>query len=252
MAKFWWETPNRNLTGSAEPVSNRDRLRRPHALTTYGYADRGSSCHLARGNMCHVTEQTQPQPLAERSPDELAAFLKARAIQTGIHYPIPTHRQPAVERFVAAPLPRTERLVEIGAADRQFAGAVAQIDVRKVAEASGVPPETITFSRTPTTPYRNSSIGRGSVQVSHSCSVMSRLPLRKGVHPGNTLRFQPRLEGFQVGANDGEVQQLIQALFLAHPVQPRRVIHECRIRQAVHHPWRSRHMQRSTTPQLRA
>jgi len=43
---------------------------------------------------------------------ELAAFLKERGIQTGIHYPIPTHRQPAVERFAPPPLPRTERLVE--------------------------------------------------------------------------------------------------------------------------------------------
>jgi dTDP-4-amino-4,6-dideoxygalactose transaminase len=43
---------------------------------------------------------------------ELAAFLKTRGIQTGIHYPVATHRQPAVERFVGAPLPATERLVD--------------------------------------------------------------------------------------------------------------------------------------------
>ena len=43
---------------------------------------------------------------------ELAAFLNERGIQTGIHYPIPTHRQPAVERFAPPPLPRTELLVE--------------------------------------------------------------------------------------------------------------------------------------------
>ena len=43
---------------------------------------------------------------------ELAAFLKEHGIQTGIHYPVPTHRQPAVERFASPPLPRTERLVE--------------------------------------------------------------------------------------------------------------------------------------------
>jgi dTDP-4-amino-4,6-dideoxygalactose transaminase len=43
---------------------------------------------------------------------ELAAFLKARGIQTGIHYPVPTHRQPAVERFAGPALPATERLVE--------------------------------------------------------------------------------------------------------------------------------------------
>jgi dTDP-4-amino-4,6-dideoxygalactose transaminase len=44
--------------------------------------------------------------------DDLAAFLKQRGIQTGIHYPVPTHRQPAVERFAPPSLPRTERLVE--------------------------------------------------------------------------------------------------------------------------------------------
>jgi dTDP-4-amino-4,6-dideoxygalactose transaminase len=43
---------------------------------------------------------------------ELAAFLKARGIQTGVHYPVPTHRQPAVERFAGPPLPVTERLVD--------------------------------------------------------------------------------------------------------------------------------------------
>jgi len=42
---------------------------------------------------------------------ELAAFLKAREIQTGIHYPVATHRQPAVERFAGSPLPATEQLV---------------------------------------------------------------------------------------------------------------------------------------------
>jgi dTDP-4-amino-4,6-dideoxygalactose transaminase len=43
---------------------------------------------------------------------ELAAFLKERGIQTGVHYPVPSHRQPAIERFASAPLPATERLVE--------------------------------------------------------------------------------------------------------------------------------------------
>jgi dTDP-4-amino-4,6-dideoxygalactose transaminase len=42
---------------------------------------------------------------------ELAAYLKERGIQTGVHYPVPTHRQPAVERFAPAALPATERLV---------------------------------------------------------------------------------------------------------------------------------------------
>ena len=43
--------------------------------------------------------------------DALAAFLKERGIQTGIHYPVPAHRQPAVERLAPPALPRTERLV---------------------------------------------------------------------------------------------------------------------------------------------
>ena len=38
--------------------------------------------------------------------------LRERAIQTGIHYPIPTHRQPAVERFSPPAVPHTERLVD--------------------------------------------------------------------------------------------------------------------------------------------
>jgi dTDP-4-amino-4,6-dideoxygalactose transaminase len=44
--------------------------------------------------------------------DELAAFLKARGIQTGIHYPVPSHRQPAVEHLSPPALPRTEQLVQ--------------------------------------------------------------------------------------------------------------------------------------------
>lgn len=43
---------------------------------------------------------------------ELAAFLKERGIQTGIHYPVPTHRQPPVEHLAPPPLPRTEQLVD--------------------------------------------------------------------------------------------------------------------------------------------
>jgi len=44
--------------------------------------------------------------------DALAAFLKARGVQTGIHYPVPTHRQPAVERLRPPVLPHTEQLVK--------------------------------------------------------------------------------------------------------------------------------------------
>ena len=42
---------------------------------------------------------------------ELATHLKARGIQTGVHYPVASHRQPAVERFVQGALPVTERVV---------------------------------------------------------------------------------------------------------------------------------------------
>jgi len=44
--------------------------------------------------------------------DELQAFLRARGIQTGIHYPIPIHRQPAYAELADAGggLPVTERL----------------------------------------------------------------------------------------------------------------------------------------------
>jgi dTDP-4-amino-4,6-dideoxygalactose transaminase len=44
--------------------------------------------------------------------DELAAFLEGHGIQTGIHYPVPSHRQPAVERLNPPALLRTEHLVQ--------------------------------------------------------------------------------------------------------------------------------------------
>jgi dTDP-4-amino-4,6-dideoxygalactose transaminase len=50
--------------------------------------------------------------VATRRRDELAAFLKARSIGTGIHYPVPCHRQPAVESLQAPALLRTDKLVD--------------------------------------------------------------------------------------------------------------------------------------------
>jgi dTDP-4-amino-4,6-dideoxygalactose transaminase len=47
-----------------------------------------------------------------RRRQELAEFLLARGIHTGIHYPVPCHRQPVAERFSAPALPETERLVD--------------------------------------------------------------------------------------------------------------------------------------------
>jgi dTDP-4-amino-4,6-dideoxygalactose transaminase len=43
--------------------------------------------------------------------DALARFLKERGIATGIHYPVPSHKQPAVETFDPPALPVTERIV---------------------------------------------------------------------------------------------------------------------------------------------
>ena len=44
--------------------------------------------------------------------DELAAFLKTRSIATGIHYPVPCHRQPALEALSPPALARTEKLAD--------------------------------------------------------------------------------------------------------------------------------------------
>ncbi|HXJ82007.1 MAG TPA: DegT/DnrJ/EryC1/StrS family aminotransferase [Candidatus Methylomirabilis sp.] len=43
--------------------------------------------------------------------DALARFLKERGLATGVHYPVPSHRQPAIEPINPPALPRTEQLV---------------------------------------------------------------------------------------------------------------------------------------------
>jgi dTDP-4-amino-4,6-dideoxygalactose transaminase len=47
-----------------------------------------------------------------RERDALRAYLADRGIETGIHYPVPAHRQPALQDLGARPLPATERLVD--------------------------------------------------------------------------------------------------------------------------------------------
>jgi dTDP-4-amino-4,6-dideoxygalactose transaminase len=47
-----------------------------------------------------------------RERDALAQYLKSLGLATGIHYPVPSHRQPAVEQLNPPVLPRTERLVK--------------------------------------------------------------------------------------------------------------------------------------------
>jgi dTDP-4-amino-4,6-dideoxygalactose transaminase len=47
-----------------------------------------------------------------RERDALAQFLKERGLATGIHYPVPSHRQPAVEPLNPPALPRTEQIVK--------------------------------------------------------------------------------------------------------------------------------------------
>ncbi len=44
--------------------------------------------------------------------DDLAKFLKERGIATGIHYPVASHQQPAVEHLNPPALPHTERIVK--------------------------------------------------------------------------------------------------------------------------------------------
>jgi dTDP-4-amino-4,6-dideoxygalactose transaminase len=62
--------------------------------------------------------------------DALAEFLRERGVQTGVHYPVPTHRQPALAYLDPPALPRTERLVdEILSLPISAAHTEAEIDV---------------------------------------------------------------------------------------------------------------------------
>ena len=66
----------------------------------------------AAGRAARSAARLSPLRRAHRAAGDAGAFLKARGIQTGIHYPVPSHRQPAVERFAGPALPETERLVD--------------------------------------------------------------------------------------------------------------------------------------------
>src|SRR5581483_2512980 len=86
-----------------------ERRRALAARYMHGLAGLPLALPLARQRALHVYHLFV---IGTPQRGELAAFLKARGVQTGVHYPIPTHRQPAVERFAAPPLPRTERIVD--------------------------------------------------------------------------------------------------------------------------------------------
>jgi dTDP-4-amino-4,6-dideoxygalactose transaminase len=48
--------------------------------------------------------------IRSKAREELKSFLRENGIATGIHYPVPLHRQPAFARFAAMSLPNTEQL----------------------------------------------------------------------------------------------------------------------------------------------
>ena len=71
---------------------------------------------------------------AERR-DELQAHLKAKGIQTGVHYPVPVHQQPAIEKlFGRSSLPVTERVVR-RVLSLPLYPDLSEEDVRRVARA---------------------------------------------------------------------------------------------------------------------
>jgi dTDP-4-amino-4,6-dideoxygalactose transaminase len=68
--------------------------------------------------------------------DALARHLKGRGVETGVHYPVPNHRQPAIETALGAqpPLPRTDdvtrRILSL-----PMWGGITEAEVRAVAAA---------------------------------------------------------------------------------------------------------------------
>jgi molybdopterin-containing oxidoreductase family iron-sulfur binding subunit len=106
-------------------------------------------------------------------------------------------------------------LVEAGAADRQFAPAVAQVDVRKVAEASGVPAETIKHVAEMFGHAKPGLAVGGGVAVTgtHAVSTLAAINLLNAAmgNVGRTVRFGP---DHAVGKTTpyAEVARLVQAM----------------------------------------
>ena len=67
--------------------------------------------------------------------ESLARHLKSRGIETGVHYPVPNHRQPAIEEVFGtqAPLPQTEDYVRRILSLPMFPG-LTEAEVGTVAE----------------------------------------------------------------------------------------------------------------------
>ncbi|MGH6689606.1 MAG: DegT/DnrJ/EryC1/StrS family aminotransferase, partial [Gammaproteobacteria bacterium] len=86
-----------------------DRRRELAARYARGLAGLPLALPLEREHARHVYHL---YVVATPRRDELAAFLKARGIGTGIHYPVPSHRQPVVEPLHPPALLRTEKLVD--------------------------------------------------------------------------------------------------------------------------------------------
>ncbi len=70
--------------------------------------------------------------------DQLAQFLKSQGIETGIHYPVPNHQQPAVVgRFGPQPsLPKTEQAVK-EILSLPISGELSMTDADRVCDAIG-------------------------------------------------------------------------------------------------------------------
>lgn len=109
-------------------------------------AQRRAVAAVFDGRLRHVVQTPIVRDWAEhvyhlyviRTPqrDALASYLKERGIATGLHYPVPNHRQPAVvERFGKQPaLPRTEALVD-EILSLPISGAITLTEAERVCDA---------------------------------------------------------------------------------------------------------------------